>query len=121
MNTPLDRIVNASSADKARAFEWLRACALVADIHALDAAILLHELARLNEAARWIPVGERLPTHIHSVDIWIVGGPPHLGESFRDIGIYNARRGKWQVNFGDDDVDVEVSHWREPPEDPAVT
>jgi hypothetical protein len=61
--------------------------------------------------APWIPVGERLPTHVHSVLMLVTndGLASFDGHPYVEIGIYNAKRGRWQMNFGDDDVDVEVS------------
>jgi hypothetical protein len=71
-----------------------------------------------NDSSRWVPVTERLPTHIYSVLIWVVGPTEATcGEPFREIGIYNASRGKWQCCLtGDGDTDVEVSHWMDLPE-----
>lgn len=68
----------------------------------------------------WIDVRKRLPTNIHSVLIYVVGGPGHHGEDFTDIGIYNDTDRRWQMNLGDDDVVVQVSHWRALPEPPAA-
>ena len=70
------------------------------------------------DSSRWIPVAERLPTHIYSVLIWIVGPPDATrDEPFREVGIYNAQRGKWQCCLtGDEDTDVEVTHWMDLPE-----
>jgi hypothetical protein len=71
------------------------------------------------EPEGWIPVGERLPTHIHSVLMWVVNDHQVEGEPYREIGIYNATRAKWQMNFGDDDIDVEVTHWMPLPAAPS--
>ena len=67
--------------------------------------------------AAWVAAADRLPTHIHSVLIVVIndGG---ISEPYIEIGIYNDRRGKWQMNSGDDDIDVEVSHWMPLPELP---
>ena len=71
-------------------------------------------------APAWIPVGERLPTHIHSVWIWVTDDHLAISDApYGEVGVYNAERGQWQMNFGDDDIDVEVSHWQpiEPPQE----
>lgn len=72
-----------------------------------------------NQAAftpgEWISVKDRLPSHIYSVLVWVVGGPLILDgddDGYLDVGIYNAQRGKWQASNGEDDIDVEVSHWQ---------
>lgn len=62
----------------------------------------------------WIPVGERKPTHIYSVLLWVIGGPLHFDEDYCDVGIYRPEHGDWRTNGGDaGDVTVEVSHWCE--------
>ncbi len=68
----------------------------------------------------WIAASERVPTHIYSVLVWVVGGSLHHGEDYADIGIYNSARDKWQTNNGDDDIDVEVSHWCDVPLSPSA-
>jgi hypothetical protein len=72
-------------------------------------------------ACQWIAVSERLPTHIHSVLIRVTKEGRSLSDlPYTDIGIYNDRRGKWQMNDGDgDDIDVEVSHWMPLPPAPG--
>lgn len=72
------------------------------------------ELARAAgfcQRGEWVPVSEATPPHCVSVIIWITGGTLHHGEDYQDIGIYNSRTGKFQVNNGDDDEEVPVSHW----------
>ncbi len=62
----------------------------------------------------WRDASKELPSHIYSVVIWVVGCPHIDFCPFLDVGIYNAERGKWQMNLGDNDLDVEVSHWFSP-------
>jgi hypothetical protein len=88
---------------------------------AVRATQLETELAAAREALRWIPVEERLPTHIHSVLMYVVSDGGALQDSpYVEIGIYNDTRGKWQMNYGDDDIDVEVTHWMPLPELPVL-
>jgi hypothetical protein len=68
----------------------------------------------------WIATSERLPTHEYSVLLFVtecaVAIPP-----FREIGIYNTKTGRFQINNGDDDVEVWASHWADLPEPPNAT
>lgn len=70
------------------------------------------------ESGRWIAVTERLPTHVYSVIMWVVGPLNVLPcAPLREVGIYNSNRGKWQLGgYADDDIDVEVTHWMDLPE-----
>lgn len=71
----------------------------------------------------WVPVGERLPTHIYTVLGWITCGAGIGVEPFAETCIYNPRREKWQCAVGgEDDIDVTVSHWMDiPPAPDALT
>jgi hypothetical protein len=54
--------------------------------------------------------------------MWIVGyDPPRPGgyEAGAEVGIWNDVRGRWQVSAGDEDTDVQVTHWMEVPDPPA--
>lgn len=65
---------------------------------------------------KWISVHDYLPSHIHTVGMWVIGGSIHFGQDYADVGIYNAARQQWQACYRKedgtaDDCDVQVSHW----------
>ena len=65
----------------------------------------------------WIPVAVSLPEHAKSVLINVTEDHLDLGElPYVEIGMYNERQKRWQRNWGDDDIVVEVSHWIPLPE-----
>lgn len=65
---------------------------------------------------QWIPVGERLPTHIYSVLVWVEDDG---FEPFVDCGIYNANKSHWQINDGEEDRIANVTHWMPLPAAPS--
>ena len=76
----------------------------------------LKELAAAREKSvgKWVSVKNQLPTHIHSVVVWVTGGRLVLpGEAgYLDVAIYNSEENRWQAFSGRDDDDIiEVSHW----------
>jgi hypothetical protein len=70
------------------------------------------EIARLREAARWIPCSERVPDVWDEVLALTAAGRVHGG--------YRSYDGRWCLNHIDIPGD-EVTHWRPLPEPPEVT
>lgn len=95
--------------------------ALLRDVPAEFIAELINAWPQLSAAlqAGWVRVEERLPTHIHSVLMRVVADGLVISDTpYTEIGIYNDKRGKWQMNYGDDDIDVSVTHWQPLPAPP---
>lgn len=70
------------------------------------------------EPESWRNASTELPTHIHSVLVWVTKSPNHFTADggFADVGIYNDTEKRWQISDGGDDVVVEVSHWMPVPD-----
>ncbi len=62
---------------------------------------------------QWVRVEDRLPTHNYSVLAWIVGGSLHHGQDYFDVASYIPNKGGWRTSVGEDDITVQVSHWRD--------
>jgi hypothetical protein len=71
------------------------------------------------QQAAWVACSERLPTHEYSVLLFVTDCATQVAP-FREIGIYNTKTGRFQINGGDDDIEVEVSHWADLPEPPGA-
>ena len=67
------------------------------------------ELARLREAARWIPVGEKLPDTVDPVLMWYFYG-------ISRVGTYGD--GEWRNSENYYIAPDEITHWRPLPEPP---
>jgi hypothetical protein len=62
--------------------------------------------------ANWIPVEDRVPTHLHSVLGYVVsGGLVTMDEKMMDCVSYDPERKVWLQCVNGDDAEVKVSHW----------
>lgn len=75
--------------------------------------ILQQRIAELEEAQRWVPVGERLP------DNWKSVLTIDISKSTRDMvtAFYNPETSLWSTHFS---CDLWVTHWMPLPEPPIV-
>jgi hypothetical protein len=83
-----------------------------------------HRASQPPSDSRWIPIAERVPTHIYSVLGWVTNAddPEIYDEPHADIVVWNAKRRKWQCgSYAEDDVDVTVTHWMDLPVDPRAS
>lgn len=75
----------------------------------------------LPPAVGWIDAKQRKPTHIYSVLGWLIGPYNIAIEEHAEIVAWNPDRKQWQCGgYGDDDVDVQVSHWMDLPASPST-
>lgn len=70
--------------------------------------------------AAWIRAEVRQPEHMQSVLMVVThdGLPCFDGHPYVELGVYNATRDRWQMSFGDRDIDVQVSAWMPEPSVP---
>lgn len=61
--------------------------------------------------ADWIAVEDALPTHLHSVLGYVVGGPLVQTDAMIDCVSYDPDAKVWLQSLGMKDAHVKVSHW----------
>lgn len=81
---------------------------------------LLREPAPDRTTPQWRAVEHEVPTHLHSVLGWVVGGPLVHGDPFADCVSYDPERDVWLQSLGTEDALVTVSHWMPLPSAPQA-
>ena len=81
---------------------------------------LLKEPEPADNTIQWRSVEYELPTHLHSVLGWVVGGPLVHDDPFADVVSYDPERDVWLQSLGTEDSLVTVSHWMPLPAVPSV-